>query len=158
MYNCKFLLLISYTGWCHPRNLVAFCKNCSCYNLKTNKIKHITVYIFKKGNFTRNLFRSSDFLLKVVFWGNWQKELKFLYNEVKHHINTEALFAISAHPLLVEIHSRGNMNKKLDYDQFKKTIETLCHGQEEEQADEQPSVCNLFKISRPCLALTFWIR
>ena len=33
----------------YPRKIVAFCANCFCHNLKTNKVKYIKVYIFRKG-------------------------------------------------------------------------------------------------------------
>ena len=43
----------------HPRKIVAFCENCFCHNLKTNKVKYIKVYIFRKG-ISRGIYLNSQ--------------------------------------------------------------------------------------------------
>ena len=54
-------------GWCHPRNFVVFWENRFCRNLKTNKVKYIKVYIFR-----RKFYKESSwivrFWLKTAFW------------------------------------------------------------------------------------------
>ena len=42
-----------------PRKIVASCENCFCRNLKTNKVKYIKVYIFRKG-ISRGIYLNSQ--------------------------------------------------------------------------------------------------
>ena len=41
------------------RKMVAFCENCFCHNLKTNKVKYIKVYIFRK-EISRGIYLNSQ--------------------------------------------------------------------------------------------------
>ena len=69
-------------GWCHPRKIVAFCENCFCHNLKTNKVKYIKVYISREG-ISRGIYLNSQ-----IFGWRWY----FLRNRHKSDLLAQNLF------------------------------------------------------------------
>ena len=47
--DMNYPLLVTWLRLVPPLQNCSFCENCFCHNLKTNKVKYIKVYIFRKG-------------------------------------------------------------------------------------------------------------
>ena len=68
VFKCKKLTIRVVLPPHHPRKIVGFCETCFWHNLRTNDVKYIKVYIFRKDNSQGIYLNRQIFGLKSYFW------------------------------------------------------------------------------------------